>query len=159
MKSPRSRSWIVTTWDAWAPASAVSPSTGWPDTTKDASKPSSPTTVSSTWRCNTWRPKRNGLPTGTWAAPTGTRRIRWPNAPSPTRPTSLWTSGTRPSSASTARRTTASWPTKRWPLSMPPNYAASHRSCSSFPTKTIGCSVRRTVCSGNGPSLPGWTNG
>ena len=146
-------------WDAWAPASAASPSTGWPATTKAASRHSSPTTASSTWRCSTWRRKRNGSPTGTWAAPTGTRRTRRPSAPSPTRPTSSWTNGTRPSSASTASATTASWPTRPWPPSMPPNCAASRRSCSSSPTRTTGCSSRRTACCGNGRSSPGWTSG
>ena len=61
--------------------------------------------------------------------------------------------------ANSARRTTASWPTRPWPPSTPPSCVASHRGCSSSPTKTTGCSARRTACSGNGRSSTGWTTG
>lgn len=54
-------------------------------------------------------------------------------------PTVLSISGTRPSSASTERRTTVSTPTKAWAPSMQPVCAASLPNCSSSPTKTTGC--------------------
>ena len=55
-----------TDWGVSVPVSAVSPSIGLPDIMINASKHLLPTTVSSTWKCNIWKQKKNGLPTGIW---------------------------------------------------------------------------------------------
>ncbi len=70
-----------------APASEGSPFTGLPDITTNVSRHLSPTTVSSIWKCNTWKQRRNGLPTGIWEAHTGKRTMPQPNAHLPIRPT------------------------------------------------------------------------
>ena len=62
---------------------------GLPDIMTSASKHSSHMMASSIWKCNIWKLKKNGLPTGIWAAHTGKNRIRWLNVHSPTLHTSL----------------------------------------------------------------------
>ena len=89
-------------------------------TMTNASRHSSHTTVSSTWKCNIWKRKRNGLPTGIWAALIGKRTTLRHNALLPTPRISSSTNGTPLSSASTERRTSASLPTRQWPPSMQP---------------------------------------
>ena len=93
---------------------------GLPDTMTNASRHSSHTTVSSTWKCNIWKRKRNGLPTGIWAALIGKRTTLRHNALLPTPRISSSTNGTPLSSASTERRTSAFLPTRQWPPSMQP---------------------------------------
>ena len=100
--------------------SEVFPYIGLPDTMTNASRHSSHTTVSSTWKCNIWKRKRNGLPTGIWAALIGKRTTLRHNALLPTPRISSSTNGTPLSSASTERRTSASLPTRQWPPSMQP---------------------------------------
>ena len=73
-----------TDWGVSVPVLAVSPSIGLPDIMINASKHLLPTTVSSTWKCNIWKQKKNGLPTGIWVAHTGKRTMLPPNALLPT---------------------------------------------------------------------------
>lgn len=144
----------------WVPRSAASRSTIWPVITTSVSRRSFPTTVRSTSNRCTPTPRRHGSPTGNMRMPTGTKTSRpTPREPMRTVRTSLLTNGTRPSSASTERKTIASMPIKAWERSTPPACVAFRQSCSSSPTRTTGCSNRKTAFSGSARSSTGSTGG
>lgn len=118
---------IKTAWEPWVHPSEASPSITSPVITRGASSASSPTTAPSTSKPCTPRPKKTGSPTGNTTMPTGTKtRRRTPVRPTRTRPTASLTNGTPPSSASTARKTTASMPPRHVGLQRRPH--ARHRS-------------------------------
>lgn len=145
---------------ALVPASAASRSTTSQATTTSASRHSSLTTEPSTSSRCTPTPRRHGSPTGSTTTLTGTRISPTAHAaPTKTRRISSSTSGIRLSSASTAKWTTASTPTRASELSTQHVCAAYPPSFSSSPTRTTGCSNRRTACSGSAPSSDGSTSG
>ena len=76
--------------------------------------------------------------------------------------TCLSTNGIRLSSASTARKTTASWLRRVWPHSTLPNWEAFLPNCWFSQTKTTGYWNRRTVFCGNALSstglIAGWNH-
>lgn len=145
---------------ALVPASAASLSTTSQATTTSASRHSSHTTEPSTSSRCTPTPRRLGSPTGSTTTLTGTRISPTAlAAPTRTRRISSSTSGIRLSSASTAKWTTASTPTRASAHSTQHVCAASPPSFSSSPTRTTGCSNRRTACYGSAPSSDGSTSG
>ena len=145
------------TWAAWAPPTAATRSTTSPGTTKAASRRSSRTAASSTSRPCTARPRSSSSSTTTTEAPTGTARTPWRSAPTPTRPTVSWRSGTRRSWSSRANTTSASPTRSRSKPSPPRACTASRRVWWISRTRATRCSSRRTRWCGTANSSAGST--
>ena len=132
---------------------------GWQDITTNGSKRSLLAMVSSTWKCNIWKLKKNGLPTGIWEAHTG-----------------------KTESGGTAYVCQLSSPIRRemgypilcihgekdyrilanqfsWLLLMLPWCVVFLQSCWFIRMKTTGYWSHRMECYGSAHSLNGWTNG
>ena len=75
---------------------------------------------SSIWKCNIWKLKKNGLPTGIWEAHTGKNKTRWHNVRLPTLLTCSWRNGIRLSSVFMEKKTIVFWLIRQWLLSMLP---------------------------------------
>ena len=97
-----------------------------------------PTMAYSIWKCNIWKQRKNGLPTGIWVVLIGIKTTALHNVHLQTHPTVLSINGILLFFASMAKKIIESSQIKPWLLSMQQKCVESLLNYSFFQTKTIG---------------------